>query len=356
LASEAGQERTESATPKRREKAREEGQVVKSREVVSTSLFLGNLLFFTVAGVSLYHKMVQLTREMLGTLADTNVSPDSVYLLFRDLIRQLAFMLVPLFLLLMVLALAANLLQSGVLFSSKVLEPKMSRLNPLSGMKRIFSLHAVNELFKSLVKIGIVGYIAYAAIAADMAQVFPLSQQTITDILGFFGHSALRIGLHTSYALVVMAILDYGFQRWQHEKRLRMTLQEVKEERKESEGNPQIKARVRSIMREMARKRMMEEVPRADVIVTNPTHLAVALRYRREEMHAPKVIAKGAGFIAERIRAIAQEHRIPVLENQAVARSLYQTVEIGDTIPETLYRAVAEILAYVYRLKAPVSG
>jgi flagellar biosynthetic protein FlhB len=351
---ESGQERTQEATPKRRDKAREEGQVVKSREVVSTSIFLGNLLFFSLAGVYLYQQLIQLTRATLETLGEFELSLDSVYLLFLDHLNSMAMILLPLFLTLLVLAVAVNLVQTGVLFSSKAMEPKFSRINPVEGLKRIFSMQSVNELFKSLVKIGIVGYIAYTTIAADIAHVFPLIQQSIENILGFFGRSALRIGIHTSYALIAMAILDYAFQRWQHEKRLRMTLQEVKEERKESDGDPQIRSRIRSIMRELARQRMMEEVPKADVVVTNPTHVAVALRYLRQEMQAPKVVAKGAGYVAERIKAIAHEHHVPVVENRAVARNLFKTVEIGNPIPKTLYKAVAEILAYVYQLKRPV--
>lgn len=353
MPAESGQERTEAATPRRREQAREEGQVVKSREVVSSALFLGNLLFFSIAGTALYQHMIYMTRETLSRLADTEVSVSGVYAVLTDMLNHLAMMLVPLFLTLMVLAVAVNLMQTGVLFTPKALEFKGSRINPWEGLKRMFSLQAVHELFKSLVKIGIVGYIGYTTIAADIVHVFPLSQQVLEDILAFLGRSTLRLGLHTSYAMVALAVLDYGFQRWHYEKGLRMTTQEVKEERKETEGDPQIKARVRGIMHEMARKRMMEEVPKADVVVTNPTHLAVALRYRREEMPAPTVIAKGAGYVAERIRAIAREHHVPVVENRAVARSLYQTVELGATIPETLYKAVAEILAYVYRLKAP---
>jgi flagellar biosynthetic protein FlhB len=344
------QERTESATPKRREKAREEGQVAKSREVVSTTLFLGNLLFFSFAGVYVYQRMVQLTSNTLGTLGDLKVSLDDTYELFLVYLSHTAMVVLPLFLTLFVLALLGNLLQTGMLFSTKALEPKLSRISPLEGFQRIFSLQSVNELFKSLIKIGIVGYIAYATIAADFRGILPLNQQAIEEIVGFFGHSALRLGTHTAYALVALAILDYGFQRWQYEKRLRMSLQEVKDEHKETEGDPQIKARIRSIMREMARKRMMEEVPHADVVVTNPTHVAVALRYRRQEMPAPKVVAKGSGYVAERIKAVAQEHSVPVVENRGVARALFKHVEIGGIIPETLYKAVAEILAYVYRL------
>lgn len=356
MAEESWQERTESATPKRRAQAREEGQVVQSREVVSATLFVGNLAFLGAAGMSLSVTMLQLTRSLLGRLDTVALTPLSISGLFTEVLGQIALMLAPLFLIVFVLALASNLLQSGIVFSTKALTPKWSRLNPLEGAKRLFSLQALNELFKSLVKIGIVGYIAYSTMAAVMPQVFPLTQQSVYEIVSFFGQIAFRIGLRTSYALIVLAVLDYGFQRWQYEKQLRMTTEEIKQEHKESDGDPQIKARVRSIMRETARKRMMEAVPKADVVVTNPTHLAIAISYRRADMHAPKVVAKGAGYVAERIKAIAQEHKIPIVENRPVARSLYRTVDLGAPIPETLYKAVAEILAYVYRIKPPVKA
>ena len=345
------QERTESATAKRREQAREEGQVVKSREVVSTSLFLGHLLFFFFAGASLFQKVQQVIHDGLATFGEVELSRQDIVGVFRHYLYQLTDILFPLFLMLFVLGLVANVLQTGLLFSLKALEPKYSRLNPWQGLQHILSLQSVNELVKSLIKIGLVGYIAYAAIAAEIGQFLPLSQQALTDIVRYLGSSILRIGTHTAYALIALAILDYAFQRWQYEKHLRMSRQEIKEERKESEGDPQIRSRIRSVMREMARRRMMEDVPKADVVVTNPTHLAVALRYQRQDMPAPKVVAKGAGYIAERIKAVAREHSVPLVENRMVAQSLYKTVEIGEVIPEVLYRAVAEILAHVYRLK-----
>jgi flagellar biosynthetic protein FlhB len=218
-------------------------------------------------------------------------------------------------------------------------------------MQHLFSWQSLTDLCKSLLKIGIVGCIAWLFVSAEVEPFFALTGQGIEDIAWRLGSSALRLGTQISYALIGLAILDYAWQRWQYEKSLRMTLQEIKEEKKQEEGDPQIKARIRSLMREMARKRMMEEVPKADVVVTNPTHLAVALQYRRQDMLAPQVLAKGAGYIAERIKAVAQEHAVPLVENKGVAQSLFKTVEIGEAIPETLYKVVAEILAYVYRLK-----
>jgi flagellar biosynthetic protein FlhB len=345
------QERTEAATPKRREQAREKGQVVRSREVVSAGLFLGHLVFFAFAGASLSQQMVQLLRDALATLDNTPVSPDGVYELCLNYLGRVAMMLLPLLLTVIVLALASNILQTGWLFAPRALEPDASRLNPWQGLQRLFSLQSVHELVKSLIKIGVVGYVAYTAIANDFEQVFSLGQQTVTAIMQFLGSRILRLGTHIAYALIALAVLDYGLQRWQYEKSLRMTLQEIKEEHKESDGDPHIKGRIRNLRREMARKRMMAEVPKADVVITNPTHLAVALRYRRQEMSAPMVLAKGAGHVAERIKALAREHHIPLVENRPVAQSLYKHAEIGAAIPETLYKAVAEILAYVYRLR-----
>jgi flagellar biosynthetic protein FlhB len=345
------QERTEAATPRRRQQAREEGSIAQSREIVSSGLFLGALLFFTFAGASLAQQMVDLARHALATLGSVEGSPAGLHTLFMDYLNRITSMLLPLFLTIFVLALATNVLQTGFLLLPQGLAPKFSHVNPWQGLQRLFSMHSIHELLKSLLKIGLVGYIAFLAVAADVEQFFSLSGQGIEDIARQLSSSALRLGLYTSYALIGLAILDYAFQRWQHEKQLRMTLQEMKEEKKEEEGDPQIKARIRSIMREMARKRMMEEVPRADVVVTNPTHLAVALHYRRQDMPAPRVLAKGAGYVAERIKAVAQAHAVPLVENQAVAQGLFKTVEIGETIPEALYKAVAEILAYVYRLK-----
>jgi flagellar biosynthetic protein FlhB len=345
------QERTEAATPRRRQKAREEGHVAKSREVNSCGLFLGILLFFTFSGTSLCQQMVDLSRHALTTLESVEISPAGVHRLFVDYLSHITSMLLPLLLTIFVLALATNVLQTGFLLLPQGLQPKFSRLNPWQGIQRLFSSHSLAELCKSLLKIGIVGYLAFLFIAAEIEHFFALTGQGIEDIAWRLGSSALRLGTQTFYVLIGLAILDYAFQRWQYEKSLRMTLQEIKEEKKHEEGNPQIKARIRSLMREMARKRMMEDVPKADVVVTNPTHLAVALHYRQQDMAAPRVLAKGAGYVAERIKAVAQEHAIPLVENRGVAQRLFKTVDIGETIPEALYKVVAEILAYVYRLK-----
>lgn len=347
------QERTEAATPRRREQARQEGQVAKSREAISAVLFLGMVLFLTFAGTSLVEQIIALTKETFATLGDMETSRPGVYVVCTRLLGRFVSMVLPMFLTIGVLAVGSNLVQTGFLFSAKALEPKLARLSPAQGLRRMFSMQSLHEAYKGLIKVGIVGGIAYTTIAGEMAQVLALQGQGVADIVGYVGSSTLRLGVRTSYAIILLAGLDYIFQRWQYEKSLRMTPQEVKDERKQQEGDPHIRARIRSVMREMARRRMMEDVPRADVVITNPTHLAVALHYRRDEMPAPKVLAKGAGYIAERIKAIAQEHAIPCVENRPMAQRLFKTVEIGECIPETLYKAVADILAYVYRLRPP---
>lgn len=344
-------ERTEAATPRRREKAREDGQAVRSREVIVAALFLSNVLFLSFAGTSLYEHMLTLTREAFMTLGEGEVSLSGIMHLYTRYLNHVGTMLWPLLLVTFGLTLACHLLQTGFLFSLHALSPQWSHLNPAQGLQRILSMQGLSELLKALLKIGIIGYVAYTTITAEVERFLVLTAYDTVAITQYTGQSLLQVCIRSTYVMVVLAVIDYAWQRWQFEKRLRMSKQEIKEEHKEQEGDPQLKARIRSLMREMARKRMMQEVPTATVVVTNPTHLAIALAYRRDEMAAPQVVAKGAGHIAERIKAIAQEHGIPLVENKPIAQQLYKTVDLGETIPETLYKAVAEILAYIYKLE-----
>jgi flagellar biosynthesis protein FlhB len=343
-------ERTEAATPRRREQAREKGQAVRSREVAIAAMLLSNIIFFSFAGASLYERMLMLTRETFLTLGEVEVSVAGVSALYARYLTHLATMLWPLFLITFGLTLGCHLLQTGFLFSLHSLAPKWLSLNPAQGLQRILSLQGLNELIKSLLKIGIIGYVAYTTITAEVGSFLALSTRNVGSIAQYMGQSTMHVFVRALYVVLLLAVLDYAWQRWQFEKSLRMSKQEIKEESRAQEGDPQIKARIRSIMRAMARKRMMQDVPKATVVVTNPTHLAIALVYRREEMVAPQVVAKGAGYVAERIKAIAQEHAIPLVENKPIAQQLFKTVDIGAAVPEDLYKAVAEILAYVYRL------
>jgi flagellar biosynthesis protein FlhB len=228
--------------------------------------------------------------------------------------------------------------------------PKLSKLNPISGMKRLFSTRALVEVAKSILKIAIVGTMAYNMLKKELDVIPSLVFHSVPDILAFMGKGALNLGFYTCLVLIIMATLDLFYQRWQHERDLRMTKQEVKDEHKEKEGDPMVRSRIRAVQREMAMRRMMDAVPDATVVITNPTHLAVVLKFERD-MPAPQVVAKGAGLIAQRIKDVANEHNIPIIEQKPLARALFKSVEIEQYIPGDLYHAVAEILAYVYRLK-----
>ncbi|MGE3540111.1 MAG: flagellar biosynthesis protein FlhB [Candidatus Tectimicrobiota bacterium] len=343
-------ERTEDPTPRRLEKAREEGKTVHSREAGVAILFLSNVLFLSAAGASLYTQLLDLTRSTFFHLDTVELSLVGIHRVYVTYVQHLGSMVLPLFLTVFLCTLVGNLAHTGFFVSSHGLMPQWSHINPAQGLQRLLSMQGLNELVKSLFKIGVLGYVAYATLAGEVQSLLALSDRDVPTIVAYLGQSALRVCTRALYVIVALALFDYGVQRWQFSKSLRMTKQEIKEENKEQEGDPHIKARIRGLMREAARKRMMQEVPRATVVVTNPTHLAIALLYKREEMAAPQVIAKGAGYVAERIKALAREHDVPLVENKPVAQQLYKSVDLGGAVPESLYKAVAEILAYVYRL------
>ncbi|MDY6986481.1 MAG: flagellar biosynthesis protein FlhB [Thermodesulfobacteriota bacterium] len=345
-------DKTEPATPKRREEARKKGQIAQSREISSALVLLGALsvLFFT--GSHMFQGLSALMRSVFQDVATLSLEEHSLIFFVFQVLYHMLVILMPLMIVTVVAGIGSNLLQVGFLLTAKPLMPKFSMLNPVSGMKRLFSLRALAELAKSFLKITLVGAIAYVMLSNDIDQIPSLMHMDIADIVRFFARVSFRIALFTSLAMIALAALDYAFQRWQHEKSLRMTKQEVKDELKQREGDPTVKSRIRSVQLEMARRRMMASVPEADVVVTNPTSLAIALKYDPSDMMAPKAVAKGAGFIAERIKEIARKHRVPVIEHKPLARALFKSVEIGGMIPASLYQAVAEILAYVYRLKA----
>ena len=348
----AGQERTEKATPKKREEARKKGQVASSREVSSAVVMLASLGFFYFAGSWMFWNLAEvITRvfQNIGTLRLDNIDDASVFSL--EVLTRLLAILIPFLLPLAILGFAANILQVGFKMSTEAIAPKLNKLSPISGIKRLVSLKALVELTKSVVKILFIGTIAYLLVKSDM-KAFPLLvNQEVGQILVFIARVSLKMCFFVCLALIVLAILDYLYQHWQHQEDLRMTKQEVKDEQKQTFGDPKVKSRIRSMQLEMARRRMMEAVPEADVVITNPTHLAIALKFKAEEMIAPLVLAKGAGHIAERIKEIAAEHQVPLVEDKPLAQTLFKMVELGEYIPAELYRAVAEVLAYVYRLK-----
>ena len=343
-------EKTESATPKKREKAREEGNVAKSREIPTVLILLSSLIVLTMAGSWMFWNLTDFMHSIFLGVGSADISVETVNTLLQVVIKKVVLILLPLLSVLIIAGIAGNLFQVGFMWSGKTLKPKLSKLNPISGVKKLFSLKSLVELSKSILKLIIVGGVAYLAIKSEVDNFPGLIQFSVIELITFIGKVAFKITLYTCLVLIILAALDYFYQRWQYEKDLKMTKQEVKDEYKMREGDPKVKARIKSVQREMAQKRMMEAVPEATVIITNPTHLAIAIKFQID-MPAPRLVAKGAGFLAKQIKEIAQIHSIPVIEQKALARIIYKTVEINEYIPEDLYKAVAEILAYVYRLK-----
>ncbi|MBW2169003.1 MAG: flagellar biosynthesis protein FlhB [Deltaproteobacteria bacterium] len=347
----SNQEKTEPATPKRRQEAREKGQVAQSREISSTLVLLSGLGFFALSGSWMFLNLSEFMGGIFQNINSLRFDGSSVYPFLLEVLQRVFMILMPLMLLVLIAGIAANLLQVGFLFTGKPLVPKLSKLNPINGIKKLFSLRSLVELVKSVFKLLFVGGIAFLLLKGELETIPSLMQMGVGDILSFIGRVAFKIRFYTCLALIILAALDYAYQRWQHEKDLKMTKQEVKDELKQREGDPIVKAMIKIVEGEMSQRRMREMIPEADVVITNPTNLAIALKYTAEGMMAPRVIAKGAGFIAERIKEIAREKGIPIIENKPLAQTLFKVVGIGDFIPVNLYRAVAEILAYVYRLK-----
>ena len=352
MAESPGQERTERATAKRRMEARKQGQVALSREVPSALILIAVLGVFYFAGGRVLEDLTRLFGEFFGQLHTTRLrTVNDAAALISALFRSCLLLLAPMVLPLLVAGVAGNILQIGFEIHAEPLAPKLSKLNPLAGLKRIVSMRGLVELVKSLVKVLFIGAIAWSVVSGYLADFPTLMRRDIAGIWEFTHTAAYRILFYVCLATVVLAVLDYAYQRWQHEENLKMTKQEIRDERKQTEGDPQIKSRIRSLQRQAAYHRMIAEVPTADVVITNPTHLAIALRFDPAEMNAPQVVAKGADHVAARIRDIAREHGVPLVENKPLAQSLYRLADPGDYIPVELYRAVAEVLAYVYRLK-----
>jgi flagellar biosynthesis protein FlhB len=350
MAGDQSQDKTEQPTGKKLADARQKGNVAQSREIPSVLILSGGLGVFFFGGSWMLGRLTDIMRGIYQRVGSQNMLPENMHSLFWELFTHSLVTLIPLMLIVMTAGVVGNVAQFGFLITGEKLTPDLTKLNPLSGIKRLFSLRSLVELVKSIIKLTIIGGVAYIVINRYLDQIPGLMQLSVGGIVGFIGQVSFQLGLYTCMVLFVMAMADFSYSKWQHNRDLKMTKQEVKDEHKQSEGDPSVKARIRSIQREMARRRMMEAVPEATVVITNPTHLAIALKYD-DGMHAPQVIAKGAGFVAQKIKSIAAENDIPLVENKPLARTMYKSIEIGDFIPADLYRAVAEILAYVYRLK-----
>ncbi len=347
--------KTEPATPKRKEEARKKGQVAVSRDLSTAVILLsgiGLLAAMVPVGVQ---KMTDMTRQGLALSFPLafreGMSIEQVYSVIIHAGITVVTLSLPVVMGILVLGSSASLLQTGLLWRADAVQPDGARINPIKGLSRLFSLRSVMELVKGLLKIAIVTGIGLWVARYDVLQIPGLIGFDIGTILQVTGGLSLKVSLAVAGAIAVLAGLDYFYQRYEWERSLRMSKDEIKEEHKSTEGDPLIKSRVRTIQRELTKKRMMAAVKTADVVITNPTHLAVALKYDTAMMGAPIVVAKGAGLVAERIRELARHHGVPVVEHKFVARTLFKLVEIGKEIPNELYRAVAEILAFVYRAR-----
>lgn len=350
MAEESGQERTETATGKRRQDFREKGQVAQSKEVATAGLFVLSLLLWSFYARKFWEQLELIYHDALIRLADFDVTAPQVVALAWDIGAIMANLLWPIFLVSLIVGFFASFLQVGPLWSTKVFKPDLNKFNPIKGMAKFVSKRSAVELVKSLSKIALIAYVAYLTVANEFESALYLSLLELDQTMVFLAKLAFLVMAKTCVIMIALAVIDFSFSRYEMEQKMKMTKQEIKEEFKETEGDPLLKSRVRAMQQEMARKRMMAEVPKADVIITNPTHLSIAISYQRESMDAPQIVAKGADHLAFRIREIGREHKIPIIENKPLARTLYKQ-EVGEQIPEELFTAVAEILAYVYRLK-----
>lgn len=343
--------RTEQPTRRRLEKAREKGQVARSKEVPSAAVLLGGILILAYLGQSMLRTLQLELRHMLDFRLPPDITISYLSTIFKGVAERIGIVLLPVLLGIMVCSVAANVMQGGLVFTTKSLGLHFERLSPKNGIGKVFSKNGIVELAKSLILFTAVSFISYQVISKYLPLYPRMVLMDIRKLFHWTTFISYEIFIRVAVLLIVIAIADYYFQKYRFTEQLKMTKQEVKDEYKETEGDPVTKSRIRRIQREMARRRMMADVPKADVIITNPTHYSIALSYKMDSMEAPKVLAKGVGFLALKIRELAQEHGIPLVENKPLAQTLYKSVDVGEYIPASLYRAVAEILAYVYKAK-----
>jgi len=351
-------EKTEKATPKKREKAREEGQVAQSQEISTAAMLIIAFFSLSIFVPAIFHRvsnvfimvLTNIGRPRTDLMQDVR-NIDFMVPLVTDLFTNVILAALPLMLITAGVGFTLTLLQVKWKPTSKPIMPKFSKLNPIKGFKKIFSLKALVELFKSIFKLGLIVTVVIFELMGELDNLLMIMSMPFLSGFVYIGQIAIRLGIIIGVWFVFIAGIDYAYQKYKHEKELKMSKQEIKDEYKQSEGNPQIKGRIRQKMREVSMRRMMQDIPSADVIITNPTHFSVAVKYDKLSIGAPMVVGKGADHLAKRIREIAKENNIMIVENKQLARALYATVDVGREIPPELYKAVAEVLAYVYKIK-----
>ena len=356
MAEEQFQERTEPATPKRLKEAREKGQTARSRELNATAVTLAGAATFLLLGDGIVGNLIQMMAESLSLPREAVLAPTRMLNHLAATTMSTGISLAPWMIAITTVAVLASISMGGWSFSTDAVKFKGERINPVAGLKRLFALRGLMELVKALAKFLTVGLIAVLVLNWQADQLIGLGRQSVGTALGHAGWLLAISFLLFSASLILIAVVDVPFQLWDHAKKLRMTRHEVKEELKETEGRPEVRGKLRSLQQEFSQRRMLEDIPIASVVVTNPTHYAVALRYDPEEMNAPRVIAKGVDHLALKIREIATMHGVPIFEAPPLARALYQGAEIGDEVAERLYVSVAQVLTYIYQLDAHLSS
>ena len=345
------QEKTESATPKRLEDARRKGQIPRSRDLSAAAVTMSAAAALYMMGDQISGKLFVFMQRSFSLTREQSLDATQMVPMLTTAALEGLKICAPLLAVIALAALLAPLALGGWAFSTEALMPQFNRLNPMSGFKRIFAMRSVIELIKTLAKFGVVGVVAVIVLWSDASTLLALGQEPLDQAIGHTIRLAGKALIAITSGLLVIAAIDVPYQLWSHAKELKMSRQEVREEHKESEGSPEVKGRIRQMQQQMAGQRMMQDVPKADVIVTNPTHFAVALRYDEKNMRAPIVVAKGVDLIAARIREIGAENLVPIFEAPPLARVLYHNVDIGGEIPSTLYSAVAQVLTYVFQLR-----
>ena len=348
-------DKTEKATPKKKQDARKKGQVVKSQDVTAAVGLLLLFMFLYFTGPMMIEGIFGFLHQAFekNILIET-VTTDTVMQMYTDSLKEMAMIILPFMAIAVVASIGANFMQFGFLFTMESMKLDLKKMDPIKGIKKIVSVRAIVNLIKSLLKISFIGTVTAVIIWMNLEEVLSLSFQSPWDTLTTVAKLTGLMGIAASLTLLVISLIDYIYEKYEYEKQLKMSKQDIKDEYKNAEGDPKIKSKIKQRQREMAMRRMMQEIPDADVVITNPTHYAIALKYDDQNMEAPKVVAKGTDYVAQKIKLIAKENDVVMVENRPLARAMYDQVEIGQQVPEEFFKAIAEILAYVYRIKRKI--
>lgn len=347
-------EKTEKATPKKKQESRKKGSVAKSQDINTAVNLIALFGVLIMTGSFMYQKISGLTKEYLQQKIFERLTEENVQVIVFEVLKMMGLTLAPVLATAVVAGVLVNVMQVGFMFSTETIQFKLDKLDPIKGAKRIFSMRAIVELVKSTLKISIVGFVAFTVLWNRMDEMMVLAHVPVGDALVLLADITVQIGLYAAIALFFISILDYMYQKYDFEKNIRMSKQDIKDEYKNSEGDPLIKSKIKQKQRQMAMQRMMQEVPNADVVITNPTHYAIALQYDEHKSDAPFVVAKGVDFVAQKIKYVAKENEVVMVENRPLARALYDQTEVGQAIPEEFFKAIAELLAFVYKTKGKI--